>query len=115
MKKVCPCCGTPYRVALGWLNKLQETETEQLIQLWGEATIMRALMPEGPPLQFGDDGWDDPVWHRNWDQLKAGRMDYPDDTPGHRRQGSEGKEHLLDLLNRLMEQIAEESGLTKML
>jgi len=100
-------------VAFGWLDAFQQDQVENLIDIWGDSTILRALYPEGPPaiLGGGSKGFDDPVWDRSWEKLREGRAEYPDSTPGHIRSGEKGRKHLFKLVHLLMAQIAEEAGM----
>ena len=111
MRTTCKCCGTPWRVALGWLNAFQQEQVENLYKIWGDATILRALYPEGPPSLLGSKPFGDPVWERDWENLRSGREGYPDDTPGYVKSGQKGKKHLFKLVHLLMDQIAQEAGM----
>lgn len=110
MRQTCKCCGTPWRVALGWLDTFQQEQVENLYQIWGDATILRALYVK-PPSMIGHKGFSDPVWERDWEHLRSGREGYPDDTPGYIKTGQKGKKHLFKLVHLLMDQIAQEAGM----
>lgn len=112
MRQTCKCCGTPYRVAFAALDEAQNQEMENMIEIWGEATIMRVFFPGGPSM-FGinSKGWDDPIWDREWAYIRAGRGDYPNDTPGHLRAGAPGKKQLIKLTTLVADGIAQEVGL----
>ena len=107
----CKCCGTPWRVALGWVDVLLQEEVEKLYKIWGDATILRAIYQTGPPSMFGSKGFDDPIWEREWDLLREGREEYPDKTPGYFKAGEKGRKQLFKLAHMLMDQIAQEAGM----
>lgn len=98
-------------MALGWLDAFQQEQVELLYKVWGDATILRALYPEGPPSMFDVKGFSDPVWEREWNQQRTGREDYPDDTPGFIKDGAKGRKQLFKLVHMLMDQVAQEAGM----